>query len=525
MGESGSLRRLRTIFGSDGPWLLIVLSIVGVIGSFAAFGWVGLAVLIVLILVLLVIVFAKAALRPRAESKEQSPMAPPPEEVGIETSLTNSGGSSSDRPPPPGEGPTSVEDTDSSDDSHESSAFHRGVKGLIEHDFEQAATALDEWIAEASDPMERLERQGIKFSALVRAGDSGAMARLRDLADDNTRNANLQAMYLRTLAENGWPHFRIDQVPDRLEAIGDPDGRAILRLAEARMRLELGEVHRAKSIGSELLESQAAFGAATMLAEIAATEGEHLLEIAYYERALSTNPTEADIRFKVAYAASQAGMPMLAVHHYRLLEASSAAKGVTINNLGVALEKGGARSLARDYWRRASKMGSALASGNLANAAARAGFLEEAEGFIKAASTEDESPRVGEALQRIATTRESDLEIRKEMEEGGKTVSAALARLILKPAPSLPIGEWEIDGKDWTFESRESTSQATRDPGGKCEFFLDAGNRLRFELRASTYSSAVSGYAVQVGESEDLLLVAAATGETREHLIKGRPSA
>ncbi len=170
-------------------------------------------------------------------------------------------------------------------------------------------------------------------------------------------------------------------------------------------------------------------------------------------------------------------------------------------------------------------MGSALAAGNLANAAALAGFLTEAEGFVRAANANDESPRIGEALQRIARTREDDQKVRREMEEGGQAASAAMTRLVLKSAPPLPSGEWSIDGRNWTIEAREHASEGTRGLGTKCRFFLDADARLRFELRESAVASTMSGYAVPTADGVGILLVAAASGKTRERLMECRPSA
>lgn len=314
-----------------------------------------------------------------------------------------------------------------------------------------------------------------------------------------------------------------EEVSARIGDIHDAEGRAELRLCEARLRVQLGETGASKALCWGLFDTNAAFDAAVLLAELAADEGDEVLALAFYERAVAINPTQKSTRFQLAYTASEADLPELSALHYGILERNGTATSVAINNLGASLEAGGARGLSRDYWKRASKMGSALAAGNLANAAANAGFLEEAQAFAEDASDEDESPRVGEALQRIARMRTEEQQIREDLERDGKMLSAALGSLIdSRDALSTPSGVWDVDGTEWEFELKDGGSEAKR--GDRGEFsFATGGVVLRFEHKPSPYASARSGFALPAPNGDGLILVVESGRQSGDRLLRARP--
>lgn len=151
------------------------------------------------------------------------------------------------------------------------------------------------------------------------------------------------------------------------------------------------------------------------LAEVAKSQADRELESAALERVLDLDPSNSDIRFRLAFLYGDMKKPGLSAYHYNL-RLNQGRDATTLNNLGVAyrtldlrgkeieaFEKAG-----EDYW---------LAKANLSHAYVDRGFLAQAEKLAsevtKADCDEIDRNRAADAIRRISTTRSTE----KETEE------------------------------------------------------------------------------------------------------------
>lgn len=203
MDEPGLPNRIRRILGSDGTWVVPVLALLGVAATFVSFGWLGGLLFVIVVLFLLLIVFARAALQVQTASEPSGHRPEAAKRHAEEDDSARDGLPSSALEVEAERSSAASEAIDGQAEEDEESALQRGLDAAFEGDVEAAREALDEWIAEEDESAEVLNRTALKELLLVRAGDDGALERLRRLADENDRHAEVQRTFANALAAQG----------------------------------------------------------------------------------------------------------------------------------------------------------------------------------------------------------------------------------------------------------------------------------------------------------------------------------
>lgn len=503
------------ILGSDGGWVLTVFAVAGTVLAFLAFGWPGVIALAFFLLILAVVVLARAAFTRRPAPGmggvgQEAEEIPEEEGVGRSAAPSAAGAGAGDleeqaavSEPVEGESDDPGEEEDSA-----AAALHRGLTAVINRDPITASQEIDVWVAEAGG-QEAAIRRALKEFYLVQAGDGEALRRLETLADENPTVAEVQRHFAHALFNAGSYRSSADELATRVQHIENQGDRARLKLAEARARFKLVELEAVTRLASEVITSPDEVVVAdghALLADVAKAREDAFGRVVHLSRAVAVNPVEDTIRFNLAYAASEAGFKDVALFHYDHL-ARSDGPSAAFNNLGVILEGADAPSLAVNYYVRALERGSSLAAGNLAARASRAGFLDEAIGFAqRGEELTPVSSKVGEAQKAIAQQREGDEATRKSLVAAG---AIAWDMLTTKGIPSdtdVPVGQWLIDGEDWTFVATDSGSRGTNvRNSGSFVFMVEHGLPV-FDHKAFQAAPVVKGVRIKTGTETWCLL-------------------
>jgi thioredoxin-like negative regulator of GroEL len=154
------------------------------------------------------------------------------------------------------------------------------------------------------------------------------------------------------------------------------------------------------------------------IADVAKQQREWIVESGALERALETDPTDSDIRFRIAFLYAERNRPHLAVYHYSI-RLGQMADSATANNL--ALEFGSLRLTGKEIelLREASER-NPLAKANLAGAYLERGFLQNAEELAKSAVKEGDEHAQVRATSILALLSEQ----RKREEELHESITA-----------------------------------------------------------------------------------------------------
>jgi len=175
--------------------------------------------------------------------------------------------------------------------------------------------------------------------------------------------------------------------------------------------------------------------------------GRELPAIAFLERAVELSPTDAGLRFSVAYNESGLGWENLAWFNYSRI--SGLDQPFTENNLGVACDRLGLPIAAVEQYRKATSLGSSLAASNSASLLLSAGFAREAEETCTKAANESPGktdPRVFHVLTEVSGKREAERKKTAEMDARVLKIRPYLARLAQPPGetPSEAVlGRWK----------------------------------------------------------------------------------
>jgi len=148
-----------------------------------------------------------------------------------------------------------------------------------------------------------------------------------------------------------------------------------------------------------------------------------------FEEALTYQPENVALRFNVAYRYNfKLDKPEMAFYHYYICHRLDPHDTSTLNNLGGLYIKLGMPMKGVDMLKRASEAGEGLAMANVADELQKAGFRQEAEGWIdRACGAEEKYPYVGTVLGQIQNaaqaedTTESELLARIENQRSART--------------------------------------------------------------------------------------------------------
>jgi hypothetical protein len=159
------------------------------------------------------------------------------------------------------------------------------------------------------------------------------------------------------------------------------------------------------------------------LAEVAKSQSDRELESAALERVLELNPSDPDIRFRIAYLYGEMGNRRLGIYHYNL-RLDQGPDAISLNNLGVnyrvlelpgseitAFEKAGEEDL--------------LPKANLSHAYVDRGFLAKGEEFanevLRSNTDQIARERATGALNRISTIRSGEKQTIEKIMNEAKT--------------------------------------------------------------------------------------------------------
>jgi tetratricopeptide (TPR) repeat protein len=218
-------------------------------------------------------------------------------------------------------------------------------------------------------------------------GKGGALQTIMNLATSNPRCGVIFSYLARS-------YERFDQYNDAARfykvaaaEASDPTshakllGRAVLVHAHAKAAAEVlagavGELKtyvRANNVSEyELL---------IVLRQLAEIEKNEQATIAFMQRMVECDPSDADTRFALAYKHAESGNDELALYHYLLIP-SAQRTSTTWNNLGVAFDKVKLPAKSVNAYQKAKDEGDTLAMSNLAFKCLSAGFLVEARALI-----------------------------------------------------------------------------------------------------------------------------------------------
>jgi len=341
---------------------------------------------------------------------------------------------------------------------------------------------LTGWVAEV-DPPERVERESLLVYYRIVAGQTAQVTELYRLADANPSAGVIALRLALALDVLGEKRQAADELAARLPVVNP---KQALRLQEARLRRSVGEPAVALALAQTVLNDSGVSGARrhdALVEEGYALEalGRMHEALGAFEKALEIDPSNASLRFHVAYEYSQLKLQSLALAHYEALE-SQGETGVTINNLGAALHDLGLPMLGTDYYLRAAKQGVAIACGNLASRLLDAGFIEEAERWITEGEKLDPTnPRVTGAAARVQRERETESSQREDLLSEGLRLRAVIRSFDARVGVALPGGRFVTETGDvLNFQIEGEVSKAK------------AANGWEFELRPSETLLAVS---------------------------------
>lgn len=145
------------------------------------------------------------------------------------------------------------------------------------------------------------------------------------------------------------------------------------------------------------------------LAAVLEKQDDKLMRAVVLEKALELTPTESDLRFSAAYAASAASLPHVAAVNYEAIINSNPKSAAALNNLGVQADGFTLPIKSVHLYRAADDEGYTLATANLSYKLLGQGFLTEArERLEKCKAVSDVHPNVNGALAECARREEAE---------------------------------------------------------------------------------------------------------------------
>jgi tetratricopeptide (TPR) repeat protein len=195
-----------------------------------------------------------------------------------------------------------------------------------------------------------------------------------------------------------------------------------------------GQHDRALKILSDLLQRlpdpEERYSVFLTLAEVARLKVDQVLETAALEQALELNPSDTEVRFRVAYLYGEMKKERLAVYHYRI-RISQDQDPAAINNLGAAFEALKLKGKEIEMYEAACPRNE-LAKANLSHAYVDRGFLKSAEELAlqveRSTADNNTRERATAALRNIAQVRREEEETEKAILAAVKTERALRAR-------------------------------------------------------------------------------------------------
>lgn len=500
---------VKGVIRSQATWIVAAIGVAASVMTFLAFGEWGLLWLLIALLLIALIAQHRyirshiAARQPTtSETSEYKSAALEAHEVQLSGSDAKAAESYGEEPQRD-QDDSSVPDTE---DQELNAAFSQAVDAAAARDVIATRVHIDTWIEQAGDEEQRYRRRVFREMLLERAGDDGALERLRQLANDRPGDDWTQARFAQALQSSGALTRAAEELDERSNSVSDPVGRARLLINQADLRRRLGETKRGRQLAEsalELGEESTHAKAHQVLGRCLLDEGEVYLAIGHWVKALQEDPSDEDLRFDVAYQASQAGLRDLGILNYMILDRAGAATGVAYNNLGVDLKVRQVPMRSIDYIRRAANDGNALAVGNIANELVNAGFGDEASEWVERGNQlAEDSPRIGQAAQRIAQQRSDDEERLGELESIGWEIERFFIEWVGSGGQEVPTGTWSCsDGYEYQFWPDGDTGSVGTAAQTNTEYTISAGDKhLSVRRRNRSFGPEEVGIALVTNE-------------------------
>jgi tetratricopeptide (TPR) repeat protein len=212
-------------------------------------------------------------------------------------------------------------------------AYHQQDRGEVDE-------LTDQFIHEASNDDERVDRQGWQLYFQFRLGDTSALPRLGALVQrfpDNPSLTEFMALSYSVSGEHNRAATLYRQAADKTQ---EEEDKVRLTIQTAEEFRQAGLEEQAVSELKELIPSitlvaqRARVYAALADAERDRVEPDRAAEL--YEQSLQENPGNAEVRFKLAYLYGDMGRHELSLFHYQKLRHVPAERaGEAINNLAI----------------------------------------------------------------------------------------------------------------------------------------------------------------------------------------------
>ena len=361
-------------------------------------------------------------------------------------------------------------------------AFVIMIKAFENSNFTVAKQAYEEQqkAAQSDDERHEIEAQYL-YLRYTRAADSGALAKLRELASHPSTKVSV----LRWLARCYWStkdHSKAREIyieardsADEINAaqltcdIADcwaKEGNPDQGLEEVIIKLREVERTDAKSY---LYKS---------MASMYQTKGSERMRAIALEKALEFAPNDKEIRFRAAHAQSEAKLSAVSITNYDTLLTLEPKEAGTLNNLGVECKKLNLFFESVAYYKKAADEGNTLAMSNLADLLMDMGFYKEADDELSRAS------RLPNPNERVAWVKaQLEKKRREEREKWSNVIEVGnRQQQFLREFAQASIEETTEDPflGPWRSPNRETCS-VERNGTRVCLEFNYNGERRRFE--------------------------------------------
>lgn len=441
------------VWQDNGSWVVGVLLAAGEVLTWVALGPLAAGVGLIVALTIAVIALARTLARVRSEAAERGPSEVEPLEVQAlaeaseGTAEVTSGESeleadALDNEPTP---PVTQEDGDPL-----TGQLVEAIEAAFRGDAKAVEAKFQPWIDDASNGLQRRERESFSLRLQVRAGSASALQLLAEMAAEDPEQFELLENYTHALLESAEP------------------AQAIVVLETFALQLSPTTRLRARTLQSQILRSRMSeYDQAIAILDLASItaepdpvvrgraleqraralweNGKQIDAIAAWEHAVEAIPNDTDLRFGLAYRSAQAGLNELAVLHYQAITISKIDQVGAHNNLGVALGALGVRSHQVAEYKNAAGGGYSLAAANLAGLLLDIGFLTEADSWLESEKLDQDQlhQNVASARSRAENIRADDKERREEVE--GRAVLIQQVVRAMYGAVQQPLeGEWSF---------------------------------------------------------------------------------
>lgn len=504
-------------FSQDNPWLIPTLALASSAGTFLL---AGLVVALTFMAVLFLVLFLAAlhSIGNKRSPKDGDPATGdlPALEVSATPEAVERGADTQDEMSVMGEaGSSATPKVDEGEQEDEQSPIHRAFQLAFSGDLDAVREIYASELAKASTDEEEVKCRALHEFLLVKAGDPQGIPRLKAMVDDSRAPlVDVLGFYASALSLMGEVELAVESLVTRADVLS-ADDRAAALLQAARMLSDSDQEERAADLVAPMAEAtdvKDSHRAEALRIVAESKQGSSALDaMAAYERSLLLDPTSSRVRFALAYLYSEHEFFTLAHHHYSVLEETSRASAVGLNNLGVAEARLNAPGRAFEHYRKAGEAGSALGWANLSHALLNVGAMTDAELAIEKGEQLDSSdPRLIAARERLASMREQE---RENLANAKKTVANLRERVLssakaMAPNIQTATGQWELSTGALVQLAMKDGKLSGIDPdsGWRLELSRE-GDGYVAQIRPGKYASDEHGYMYLEDDASMVILI------------------